>query len=58
MFQIWTKVAKVTKPQGPKWQFTLVEILLTFCRFLELSSTLEHDRPTTTNKLTILGDTL
>ncbi|MFS7947613.1 hypothetical protein Hanom_Chr06g00550311 [Helianthus anomalus] len=22
-FQIWTKVAKVTKPQGPKWQFTL-----------------------------------
>ncbi|MFS7926349.1 hypothetical protein Hanom_Chr04g00296031 [Helianthus anomalus] len=22
-FQIWTKIAKMTKPQGPKWQFTL-----------------------------------
>ncbi|MFS7928728.1 hypothetical protein Hanom_Chr04g00324161 [Helianthus anomalus] len=22
-FQIWTKVAKLPKPQGPKWQFTL-----------------------------------
>ncbi|MFS8010189.1 hypothetical protein Hanom_Chr14g01294181 [Helianthus anomalus] len=22
-FEFWTKVAKVTKPQGPKWQFTL-----------------------------------
>ncbi|MFS8017755.1 hypothetical protein Hanom_Chr15g01384121 [Helianthus anomalus] len=21
--EIWTKVAKLTKPQGPKWQFTL-----------------------------------
>ncbi|KAF5789184.1 hypothetical protein HanXRQr2_Chr09g0368101 [Helianthus annuus] len=21
-FEFWTKVAKVTKPQGPKWQFT------------------------------------
>ncbi|KAJ0492949.1 hypothetical protein HanIR_Chr12g0580591 [Helianthus annuus] len=23
-FEIWTKMAKVPKPQGPKWQFTLV----------------------------------
>ncbi|MFS7900893.1 hypothetical protein Hanom_Chr00s148865g01821341 [Helianthus anomalus] len=22
-FEIWTKVAKLPKPQGPKWQFTL-----------------------------------
>ncbi|MFS7997668.1 hypothetical protein Hanom_Chr12g01144531 [Helianthus anomalus] len=22
-FEIWTKMAKVPKPQGPKWQFTL-----------------------------------
>ncbi|MFS7969646.1 hypothetical protein Hanom_Chr09g00811621 [Helianthus anomalus] len=22
-FKFWTKVAKVTKPQGPFWQFTL-----------------------------------
>ncbi|MFS7901020.1 hypothetical protein Hanom_Chr00s162137g01825571 [Helianthus anomalus] len=22
-FEIWTKVAKLAKPQGPKWQFTL-----------------------------------
>ncbi|MFS8023686.1 hypothetical protein Hanom_Chr16g01454371 [Helianthus anomalus] len=22
-FEIWTKVAKVTKPQGPFWQFTI-----------------------------------
>ncbi|MFS7902235.1 hypothetical protein Hanom_Chr01g00008901 [Helianthus anomalus] len=22
-FEIWTKMAKVSKPQGPKWQFTL-----------------------------------
>ncbi|MFS7902573.1 hypothetical protein Hanom_Chr01g00012891 [Helianthus anomalus] len=26
-FAFWTKVAKVTKPQGPFWQFTL----LVFC---------------------------
>ncbi|MFS7905830.1 hypothetical protein Hanom_Chr01g00052271 [Helianthus anomalus] len=25
-FEFWTKVAKVTKPQGPKWQFTKKEI--------------------------------
>ncbi|MFS7929788.1 hypothetical protein Hanom_Chr04g00336561 [Helianthus anomalus] len=23
-FEIWTKMAKVPKPQGPKWQFTLI----------------------------------
>ncbi|MFS8004621.1 hypothetical protein Hanom_Chr13g01227961 [Helianthus anomalus] len=22
-FEIWTKMTKVPKPQGPKWQFTL-----------------------------------
>ncbi|MFS7943819.1 hypothetical protein Hanom_Chr06g00504701 [Helianthus anomalus] len=22
-FEIWTKMAKLAKPQGPKWQFTL-----------------------------------
>ncbi|MFS8015265.1 hypothetical protein Hanom_Chr15g01354371 [Helianthus anomalus] len=22
-FEIWTKMAKMPKPQGPKWQFTL-----------------------------------
>ncbi|MFS7988833.1 hypothetical protein Hanom_Chr11g01039501 [Helianthus anomalus] len=25
-FEIWTKVAKLPKPQGPKWQFTLKKI--------------------------------
>ncbi|MFS7986317.1 hypothetical protein Hanom_Chr11g01008941 [Helianthus anomalus] len=25
-FEIWTKVAKLTKPQGPKWQFTLYSL--------------------------------
>ncbi|MFS7910020.1 hypothetical protein Hanom_Chr02g00101381 [Helianthus anomalus] len=25
-FKFWTKVAKVTKPQGPFWQFTQVFI--------------------------------
>ncbi|MFS7921643.1 hypothetical protein Hanom_Chr03g00239411 [Helianthus anomalus] len=28
-FEIWTKMAKVSKPQGPKWQFTL-------CKKMEL----------------------
>ncbi|MFS7951607.1 hypothetical protein Hanom_Chr07g00597121 [Helianthus anomalus] len=23
-FEIWTKVTKLAKPQGPKWQFTLL----------------------------------
>ncbi|MFS8025299.1 hypothetical protein Hanom_Chr16g01473351 [Helianthus anomalus] len=27
-FEIWTKMAKVSKPQGPKWQFTLILITL------------------------------
>ncbi|MFS8012670.1 hypothetical protein Hanom_Chr14g01323561 [Helianthus anomalus] len=27
-FEIWTKMAKVPKPQGPKWQFTLYFIFL------------------------------
>ncbi|MFS7959383.1 hypothetical protein Hanom_Chr08g00690431 [Helianthus anomalus] len=26
-FEIWTKMAKVPKPQGPKWQFTLLFLL-------------------------------
>ncbi|MFS8026120.1 hypothetical protein Hanom_Chr16g01483211 [Helianthus anomalus] len=25
-FEFWTKVAKVTKPRGPKWQFTQINI--------------------------------
>ncbi|MFS7985192.1 hypothetical protein Hanom_Chr11g00995651 [Helianthus anomalus] len=25
-FQIWTKMTNVSKPQGPKWQFTLSKI--------------------------------
>ncbi|MFS7934838.1 hypothetical protein Hanom_Chr05g00396351 [Helianthus anomalus] len=30
-FEIWTKMTKVPKPQGPKWQFTLIFfIVLTF----------------------------
>ncbi|MFS7960109.1 hypothetical protein Hanom_Chr08g00699081 [Helianthus anomalus] len=28
MFEFWTKMAKVTKPQGPKWQFTLKKMSL------------------------------
>ncbi|MFS7948406.1 hypothetical protein Hanom_Chr06g00559651 [Helianthus anomalus] len=28
-FEIWTKMTKVLKPQGPKWQFTL-KILMKF----------------------------
>ncbi|MFS7949466.1 hypothetical protein Hanom_Chr06g00571871 [Helianthus anomalus] len=27
-FEFWNKVAKLTKPQGPKWQFTLLRVLL------------------------------
>ncbi|MFS7890086.1 hypothetical protein Hanom_Chr00s000007g01614631 [Helianthus anomalus] len=31
-FEIWTKMAKVAKPQGPKWQFTLLALSkLPFC---------------------------
>ncbi|MFS7958355.1 hypothetical protein Hanom_Chr07g00677471 [Helianthus anomalus] len=26
-FEIWTKVAKLAKPQGPKWQFTLIQTM-------------------------------
>ncbi|MFS8014290.1 hypothetical protein Hanom_Chr15g01342851 [Helianthus anomalus] len=26
-FEIWTKMAKLPKPQGPKWQFTLLKKL-------------------------------
>ncbi|MFS8023324.1 hypothetical protein Hanom_Chr16g01450121 [Helianthus anomalus] len=26
-FEFWTKMAKVIKPQGPKWQFTLIIIM-------------------------------
>ncbi|MFS7894248.1 hypothetical protein Hanom_Chr00s001429g01682431 [Helianthus anomalus] len=29
-FEIWTKVAKLAQPQGPKWQFTLFIFLLFF----------------------------
>ncbi|MFS7903276.1 hypothetical protein Hanom_Chr01g00022151 [Helianthus anomalus] len=29
-FEIWTKMAKVPKPQGPKWQFTLNNIIITY----------------------------
>ncbi|MFS7902260.1 hypothetical protein Hanom_Chr01g00009191 [Helianthus anomalus] len=29
-FEIWTKMAKVTKPQGPKWQFTQIYIINVF----------------------------
>ncbi|MFS7900981.1 hypothetical protein Hanom_Chr00s157444g01824031 [Helianthus anomalus] len=37
-FEFWTKVSKLTKPQGPKWQFTLVFIffLSVFLVLLEL----------------------
>ncbi|MFS7918790.1 hypothetical protein Hanom_Chr03g00205291 [Helianthus anomalus] len=30
-FEIWTKMAKVPKPQGPKWQFTLLLINTILC---------------------------
>ncbi|MFS7978582.1 hypothetical protein Hanom_Chr10g00917131 [Helianthus anomalus] len=29
-FEIWTKLAKVPKPQGPKWQFTLNKGVICF----------------------------
>ncbi|MFS7910186.1 hypothetical protein Hanom_Chr02g00103291 [Helianthus anomalus] len=29
-FAIWTKMAKVPKPQGPKWQFTPVLLQTSF----------------------------
>ncbi|MFS8025973.1 hypothetical protein Hanom_Chr16g01481491 [Helianthus anomalus] len=35
-FEIWTKMAKVPKAQGPKWQFTL----FFFYNFIVLSVTL------------------
>ncbi|MFS7927182.1 hypothetical protein Hanom_Chr04g00305961 [Helianthus anomalus] len=34
-FEFWTKVPKLTKPQGPKWQFTLKNIILLKSFFLE-----------------------
>ncbi|MFS7951389.1 hypothetical protein Hanom_Chr07g00594561 [Helianthus anomalus] len=39
-FEIWTKMAKLTKPQGPKWQFTLLYGLsnLSCIFFLNLTS--------------------
>ncbi|MFS7966965.1 hypothetical protein Hanom_Chr09g00780181 [Helianthus anomalus] len=35
-FEFWTKVTTVTKPQGPKWQFTLLSynILVYFSSLL------------------------
>ncbi|MFS8008663.1 hypothetical protein Hanom_Chr14g01275421 [Helianthus anomalus] len=27
-FEICTKITKVSKPQGPKWQFTLIIIII------------------------------
>ncbi|MFS7911220.1 hypothetical protein Hanom_Chr02g00115531 [Helianthus anomalus] len=38
-FEIWTKMAKVPKPQGPKWQFTLSimkEINIKICEVVYL----------------------
>ncbi|MFS7972211.1 hypothetical protein Hanom_Chr09g00842021 [Helianthus anomalus] len=33
-FEIWTKMAKVPKPQGPKWQFThLFMLISTDCNY-------------------------
>ncbi|MFS7931286.1 hypothetical protein Hanom_Chr04g00354191 [Helianthus anomalus] len=37
-FEIWTKMAKVPKPQGPKWQFTLFSLTLSFSRTLNTVS--------------------
>ncbi|MFS7977038.1 hypothetical protein Hanom_Chr10g00899511 [Helianthus anomalus] len=34
-FEFWTKVAKVTKPQGPFWQFTLQ--IIVFCLFKSIN---------------------
>ncbi|MFS7951344.1 hypothetical protein Hanom_Chr07g00594041 [Helianthus anomalus] len=34
-FEIWTKMAKVPKPQGPKWQFTLNKISV-YAFFLQI----------------------
>ncbi|MFS7905147.1 hypothetical protein Hanom_Chr01g00044341 [Helianthus anomalus] len=33
-FEFWTKVAKVTKPQGPKWQFTQIFFMITSKMYL------------------------
>ncbi|MFS7954466.1 hypothetical protein Hanom_Chr07g00630841 [Helianthus anomalus] len=32
-FEIWTKMTKMPKPQGPKWQFTLESIQFSFSYF-------------------------
>ncbi|MFS7980120.1 hypothetical protein Hanom_Chr10g00935601 [Helianthus anomalus] len=43
-FEIWTKMAKVPKPQGPKWQFThynftcILRVSFFFLPFNESSS--------------------
>ncbi|MFS7941096.1 hypothetical protein Hanom_Chr05g00472121 [Helianthus anomalus] len=36
-FEIWTKMAKVPKPQGPKSQFTLSFILLQYYKPIKSS---------------------
>ncbi|MFS7893130.1 hypothetical protein Hanom_Chr00s000810g01663641 [Helianthus anomalus] len=40
-FEFWTKVAKVTKPQGPFWQFTqlLMNIEVTYLTAKKLIKT-------------------
>ncbi|KAJ0594776.1 putative hydrolase [Helianthus annuus] len=45
-FEFWTKVAKVCKPQGPKWQFTLkyIKILFFIYVFLVINAGPEVDR--------------
>ncbi|MFS8033702.1 hypothetical protein Hanom_Chr17g01572671 [Helianthus anomalus] len=35
-FEIWTKMTKVPKPQGPKWQFTLINIIHLTCEKVSL----------------------
>ncbi|MFS8023385.1 hypothetical protein Hanom_Chr16g01450851 [Helianthus anomalus] len=33
-FEIWTKMAKVPKPQGPKWQFTQTYNIKFYLKFI------------------------
>ncbi|KAJ0718604.1 putative isomerase [Helianthus annuus] len=41
-FEFWTKVAKVTKPQGPKWQFT--HYILTLFVYVRIGTELVYHR--------------
>ncbi|MFS8031881.1 hypothetical protein Hanom_Chr17g01551111 [Helianthus anomalus] len=51
-FEIWTKVAKLAKPQGPKWQLTLTKIVEAY---ISLESDVRVVANSTTYESAVLG---